>query len=108
VDRERAPTKKSLAKWKMALAQDPALMAQAREIAARLADEDLAAWGYGGPELRRQLAEIAPSGVGPSRARLTRYALERRLLVALRRGIHGSALGRLVRRVRTLCDVLLR
>jgi hypothetical protein len=108
VDRETRPTTRSLAKWMEALAADPVRLAQGREIAERLADEDLAQWGAPGPELRKALAELAPVGAGPSRGRLTRYALERRLLVRLRRNIHRNAFGRLVRRVRTVCDVLLR
>ena len=60
------------------------------------------------PELRKTLAELTPAGAGPPPARLSRYSLERRLLVRLRRNIHHNALGRLVRRVRTVCDVLLR
>jgi hypothetical protein len=108
VDRESRPTTGSLAKWMEALARDPKLLAQCREIVERLADEDLAPWGTPGPELRKLLAELTPAGTGPRRARLTRYALERRLLVRLRRNIHRNAFGRLVRRVRTVCDVLLR
>jgi hypothetical protein len=108
VNRETRPTTRSVGKWAEALAADPTLLAQCREIAERLADEDLALWGTPGPELRKMLAELAPAGASPSRTRLTRYALERRLLVALRRNIHHNAFGRLVRRVRTVCDVLLR
>jgi hypothetical protein len=108
VDRQKRPTTQSVGKWAAALAADPVRLGQSREIAARLTDEDLASWGIAGPDLRRALAEIAPSSAGPSRTQLSRYALERRLLVALRRNIHTNALGRLVRRVRTLCDVLLR
>ena len=37
-----------------------------------------------------------------------RYALERRLLVRLRKNIHHNAFGRLVQRIRFVCDVLLR
>ncbi len=108
VDRQKRPTTQSVGKWAAALAADPVRLGQSREIAARLTDEDLATWGLSGPELRKSLAEIAPHAAGPSRAQLSRYAVERRLLVALRRDIHTNALGRLVRRVRTLCDVLLR
>jgi len=108
VNRETRPTTRSLARWREALAAQPALLRQCREIAERLADEDLALWGTPGPELRKTLAELTPSGVGPSRVRLTRYALERRLLVRLRRNIHRNAFGRLVRQVRRVCDVLLR
>jgi hypothetical protein len=108
VARETRPTTRSVGKWAEQLAQDPALLAQCREIAERLADDDLAVWGTPGPELRKSLAEIVPAGPPAPKPRLTRYALERRLLVALRRNIHHNAFGRLVRRVRTVCDVLLR
>jgi hypothetical protein len=108
VNRETRPTTRSVGKWADALRADPARLAQCRVIAERLADEDLALWDTPGPELRRTLAELAPAGAPPSRVALTRYTLERRLLVALRRNIHHNALGRLVRRVRLVCDVLLR
>jgi hypothetical protein len=108
VDRETRPTTRGVGKWAEALARDPARLAQCREIAARLTDPDLAAWGFSGAELRGALASVEPAGAGPGRAKLTRYALERRLLVRLRRNIHRNALGRFVRRVRLVCDVLLR
>jgi hypothetical protein len=108
VNRETRPTTGSLAKWPDALRSDPLRLAQCRTIAERLEDPDLALWGAPGPELRRTLAELAPTGGGLPRPRLTRYSLERRLLVRLRRNIHRNAFGRLVRRVRLLCDVLLR
>jgi hypothetical protein len=108
VDKQKRPTTGSIEKWADALAGDPVRLAQCREIAAHLTDEDLATWGFSGPELRGALARIEPRAGGPGRAQLTRYALERRLLVLLRRGIHTNTLGKLVRRVRTVCDVLLR
>jgi hypothetical protein len=108
VDRESRPTTRSVGKWAEALAADSALLSQCRAIAERLADEDLALWGTPGPELRKTLAELAPSGAGPPKRQLTRYALERRLLVRLRRNIQRNAFGRFVRGVRRACDVLLR
>lgn len=108
VDRETRPTTGSLSKWVGALQDHPLLLAQSREIVARLVDPDLAAWGYPPGPLRRELAALEPRAAGPGRARRGRYALERRLLVLLRRNIHHSARGRLIRRIRTVCDVLLR
>jgi hypothetical protein len=108
VGRETRPTQRNVGRWAGALAQDPVLLAQSREIAERLADADLEWFGTPGPELRKALAEIVPTGQPAPRPQLTRYALERRLLVTLRRNIHHNAFGRLVRRVRTACDVLLR
>jgi len=108
VGRETRPTTRSIDKWQGALARDPERLAQCREIVTRLTDPDLEIWGHPGPALRKALAQLAPRTAGPSHARLTRYALERRLLVALRRNIHHNRLGRVVRQLRTLCDVLLR
>lgn len=108
VGRETRPTTGSVSKWKEALAARPERLRLAREIAARLPDADLEAWGDPPGALRAELAAIEPRSARPSRARLGRYALERHLLVRLRRNIHRNAFGRLVRRVRTACDVLLR
>ena len=108
VARETRPTTASIDKWAKALGSDPARLGQCREIVARLTDSDLDAWGYAASELRQTLAAIEPTRAGPSRAKLTRHAMERRLLVTARRNIHHNALGRLVRFVRAACDVLLR
>jgi hypothetical protein len=108
VAREKRPTTSSLTRWTGELAGNPDKVQQAREILARLADEDLAVWGFSRTALQAELAAIPEAGPPRRRARLTRHALERRLLVRLRRNVHHNALGRLLRRVRTACDVLLR
>ena len=108
VARETRPTTRSLARWAEGWAGRPEKVAQAREILARLDDGDLAAWGFGRAGLEAELAAIPSGGAPRGRPRLTRHALERRILVRLRRNIHHNAFGRLVRRIRTVCDVLLR
>ena len=108
VAREQRPTTASLARWTDDLAGNGAAIDQAEEILARLLDDDLALWGFDRNAITAELAGIARDAPRRRGRRLTRYALERRLLVALRRNIHRNALGRLVRRVRRLCDVLLR
>ena len=90
------------------LAGRPARIAQSQRILASLLDEDLATWGYSRAELESELAAIDPAAPQRGGAALTRYRLERKLLVRLRRNIHQNAFGRLVRRVRRVCDVLLR
>ena len=109
VARETRPTTASLGKWAQTLAARPAGVAVARRILASLLDEDLAAFGTTRAELEHELAVAAgtPARPPPWLPR-TRHALERRLLVALRRNIQHNAFGRLVRRVRFLCEVLLR
>ena len=108
VARETRPTTKSLAKWTLDLAGRPARIAQAQRILASLLDEDLGTWGYSRAELERELAAIDPAAPAPAGPALTRYRLERKLLVRLRRNIHQNAFGRLVRGIRRACDVLLR
>jgi hypothetical protein len=106
VAREKRPTTAHVDRWAHDLAADPGRRRQAEEILERLADEDLETWGYRRGEI---LAALDAASPGPPRRRpLSRHALERRLLVRLRRNIHHNAFGRLVKRVRFACDVLLR
>jgi hypothetical protein len=107
VGKETRPTTKSVAKWAAELADDPAKLRQARQILERLLDEDLETWGYPRAGIVAQLDAVTPSGVKRSRP-WSRYALERRLLVRLRKNIHHNAFGRLVQRIRFACEVLLR
>lgn len=108
VARETRPTTRSLARWAEDMAGDAGKLEQSARILVQLADEDLAAWGFSRRELEEQLAAV-PGAAPRRRGRgLSRYSLERRLLVRLRRNIHHNAFGRLVRRVRNACDVLLR
>ena len=108
VAQESRPTTRSVGKWAEEMAGDPDRIAQAQRILGALVDEDLKAWGYSRAQIAAELDGIDSAAPRRRRARLDRYALERKLLVALRRNIHRNALGRLVRRIRLLCDVLLR
>ena len=108
VAKQGRPTTTSLARWAKDWTGRPEQVRQGREILARLSDEDLRTWGYERADIERELAAIPDvGGAGRSRA-LSRYTLERRLLILLRRNIHHNALGRLVRAIRRVCDVLLR
>jgi len=109
VSSETRPTTRSLSKWATAATGRPERVGLYREILARLGDEDLSTWGYSRDQISRELDAIDLDGKPAARPRLTRYALERRLLVGVRRRIQpNNALGGLVRRIREICDVLLR
>ena len=108
VSKETRPTTRSVAKWGEDLAGNPEAIARCRRILATLLDEDLVTWGFGRAEIAAELEAIEPGGRRAQRPRLTRYTAWRKLLVLLRRNIHHNAFGRLVRRVRYVCDVLLR
>ena len=87
--------------------RSPGQLEQAHAIVARLLDEDLESWGYPRAAILEQLDAVAPSGRRKARP-WNRYAIERRLLVALRKNIHRNAFGRLVKRIRFVTEVLLR
>lgn len=108
VSKQARPITDSLARWTDALAGNPARIEQSRQILARLVDADLAAWGHSRGEIEAQLDGVPQDGPRRRPPRLDRYRLERKLLVRIRRNIHHNALGRVVRRVRHVCDVLLR
>ncbi len=107
VSREKRPTTENVSKWAASMAETPGKLEQAAEILARLADEDLETWGYSRKAIQADIDAATPPD-RPRRKRLTRYNLERRVVVALRRNIHRNAFGRLVHRVREACDILLR
>lgn len=109
VAKETRPTTRSLSKWATAAEGRPERVGLYQEIIARLDDEDLSTWGYMRSEISEELGGIDLAGRPAPRPRLTRYALERKILVGLRRRISpDNALGGLVRRIREFCDVLLR
>jgi hypothetical protein len=107
VAKETRPTTKSVAKWATEMGAAPGQLEQARAILDRLLDEDLETWGYPRAGILEQLDAVSPTGRAKRRP-WNRYALERRLLVRLRKNIHTNAFGRLVKRVRFVTEVLLR
>lgn len=108
VARQSRPTTDSLAKWARDMTGYPDKVAQCEQILASLLDEDLETWGVSRGEIRAQLAAIDLHGQPHKRPPATRHTLERKLLVMLRRNIHHNALGKWVKQVRNVCDVLLR
>ena len=109
VARETRATTRSLSKWAEAATGRPERVGQYREILARLFDDDLETWGHPRAAIEAELGRIDLAGRPGPRPPLTRYILERKLLVALRRWIRpDNRLGSLVRKLRELCDVLLR
>ncbi|MBY0399573.1 sulfotransferase [Myxococcota bacterium] len=109
VARETRATTKSVSKWAEAAAGRPERVGLYREILARLFDADLETWGHPRAAIEAELDRIDLQGRPAPRPALTRYSLERKLLVALRRVIRpGNRLGAAVRKLREVCDVLLR
>ena len=103
------PTTESLAKWAAELAADGRKLEVARRVIAPLTEEDLSAWGY---DKQTLFDPVAEAGAAPPAKDLNwmfdSYRLKRRIFLALRKDIHQNQLGRLLRRVKYYCDVLLR
>jgi len=103
------PTTGSLEKWADELAADVHKLEVARRVVARLDEKDVAAWGY---DKQTLFDPVTRAGGSPPAKDLNwmfdPYRLKRRVFLALRRDIHRNQLGRLLRRVKYYCDVLLR
>jgi hypothetical protein len=110
VDKHTRPVTASVEKWATELAHAPAKLRIVREMVATIDDADLETWGFPRASLFAAVEQAADRGAQPleSPPLLDRFRLQRKLLVLLRRNIHRNAFGRLVRRTRMLCDVLLR
>ena len=106
VARHTRPVTESVDKWAEELAADPKKSAFVRRLIARLDPADLATWGYPIETIFDPLTKA--TGRKPPRTPLTRYTLQRKVLVALRRNIHQNTLGRLLKRLRFALDVILR
>jgi sulfotransferase family protein len=108
VARHTRPVTSSVSKWAAEIASNPDTLALVSQVLNALDPADLDTLGYPRDRIVAQLeaARGAPVPVKPGAP--LRYALERRLLVALRRNIHQNALGRVLKRARFALDVLLR
>lgn len=105
---ETRPTTGSVAKWAEQLTGRPERIEQCREILTRLDDRDLETWSYTRQEIEEQLSAVDPDGARPRGPKWSRHVLERKLLLAARRRVGDNLLGRNVRRLREVCDLLLR
>ncbi|MCG8557440.1 MAG: sulfotransferase [Proteobacteria bacterium] len=108
VGQHERPVSSSLSKWVEELKADPHKRALAEQIVERLEPADLCEWGYTPRELLEPLSETSNGGSARLRPKTNSYVLQRRVLLALRKQVRKQPLGRLVRRVRYACDVLLR
>lgn len=108
VARHARPVTSSVARWAADVTADPATEALVRRLVDELDPDDLATLGYPRDSILAAM-DAARGAPAPGKRRIPlRYALERRLLVALRRDIHQNALGRALKRLRFALDVVLR
>jgi hypothetical protein len=106
VEKHERPVTDSLHKWAAELRADPDKLDLARRMIDALADEDLETWGW--PRAHAFDALTEAGGVAPPRPVLNAYTLQRKVMLALKQDIHRRPHGKLLKKFRYYCDVLLR
>ncbi len=106
--RHTRPVTSSVSRWAAEIAAKPATLALVSKLVDQLDPADLETLGYPRAGIVEQLEAARGASVPLKREAPTRYALERKLLVALRRNIHHNRLGRVLKRLRFALDVVLR
>lgn len=106
VSQHKRPVTDSLHKWAAELNADAAKRALAEKMIARLSDDDLALWGWPRAHVFDALREAG--GVEAPKPVLNAYTLQRKVMLALKKDIHARPHGKVVKRLRYYCDVLLR
>jgi len=110
VKQHSRPVTSSVEKWAHELASEPEKLAIVRDMIGSIPDADLETWGFPRATFFAPVEAAAAAGAkrAPKPPFFDKYRLQRKTLVMLRRNIHENAFGRVVKRVRLVCDVLLR
>jgi hypothetical protein len=102
------PVTTSIEKWASEFAASPVKYKVVATQLAGVAPEDLATWGYPVEGLWEPMRQANPTAWKEKKKQWDRWAAQRRILVWLRRDVNNRPLGRLLRKIRFFCDVLLR
>lgn len=112
VQQHSRPVTSSLYKWVGPVLHDPVKEQMLRGMIDACNPEDLETWGYPVATVFEPLdnppSDIAAPTSRKKRKSLGAFRVERIMLRRLRRNIHHNAFGRLVKKIRFACDVLLR
>lgn len=108
VKKHQRPTTGSVDKWVSELLANLDKRKLARELIERLDEDDLETWGYPKDRLFGPLSSGRSAKPPPRPPLFNRYVLQRRLMLALKKDIDSRPHGRIIRRIKYYCDVLLR
>jgi hypothetical protein len=108
VNRHTKPMTKSVSRWAQELAADQTKLTLMQNIIDSLNPDDLKTWGYPCETIFKPLEKVTGPPQKLKKPPLDRFQIERKILTRLRRNIHNNAFGRIVKKVRFYCDVLLR
>lgn len=109
VNQHKRPTTASVKKWVEDLAADPAKEQLMRAVIDQLDPEDLLTCGYPLESIWKPFDERSGGAAVPKRQPLSRYRIQRKLIVKLRATAQkGGAFRKALEKLRLVCDVLLR
>lgn len=106
VSKHKRPVTSSLHKWAAELADDDRKLRLAERMIDACDPRDLELWGWPRETVFDALEEAG--GAAPPEPVLNWYTFQRKVMLALKKDIHERPHGKLVRRLRYYCDVLLR
>ncbi len=106
VSQHSRPVTDSLHKWAAELRASDRKRALAEAMIARVSDEDLETWGWPRERVFDALREAG--GAEAPKPVINAYTLQRKIMLALKKDIHQRPHGKVVKRLRYYCDVLLR
>ena len=96
-------------KWVDELVQDDDKLKLAQDIVARLDPNDVALWGFDKSTLLEPVEAARAREHKPfSKPKLNSYVFQRKVMLALKKDIDKRPHGKLIKRVRYYCNVLLR
>lgn len=109
VNQHKRPVTSSIHKWVKAVQADPEKETMIRKMIAACDPDDFAVLGFPKEELYAPFdLDTGGTGKKKKKSKVTSFRLERIILRKLRKNIHHNALGRVVKKIRFGCDVLLR
>lgn len=109
VGKHNAPVATSVEKWVDELVQDDAKLRLAQEIVARLDPHDVKLWGFERDELLAPVEAARSREQKPfKKPKMNSYVFQRKVMLALKKDIENRPHGKLIKRVRYYCNVLLR
>jgi len=114
VGQHNRPVTSSLEKWATSVAASDDKEVILREMVATLDAKDLKTWGYEKAALFEPLENVDvgearnKAAIKRRKDRWNRYKIRRRLLVWLRRDVNRSWIGRRLKSIKRVCEVILR
>ncbi len=108
VNRHTRPMTGSLNKWAIELASDKCKLDLCRKIISMVSKEDLNLWGYDPDRMFDPVYSCQNNSSKIKKPPFDGFQLQRKVLLFLRHNIHKNTFGKIIKKIRFFCDILLR